>query len=207
MSHSDYLQEELTIVLLGESGVGKTKLVIRYLVDVLKETKTEWDSAMGAVHVKRTMQVDGVSFNMVIWDTSGDKKYDSMAAMYYLGRTAVIICCDISNSYSFVKAKDWALQLTIHSCKIYLCATKNDLCDEIETATLNNIQEYAENIKAKFFVTSSHTGENISELFHTIIEDFISAPCNRKEIKKQKRRRKHVNLRCFWNYQRPKTEI
>lgn len=88
-----------------------------------------------------------------------------MASMYYSDRAAAIICYDITNSHSFMKAKDWILQLKIHSCKIYLCATKKDLCDKIEASDspLNNIQKYAEDIQAKFFATSSRTGENISK--------------------------------------------
>lgn len=86
-----------------------------------------------------------------------------MASMYCSGRAAVVICYDITDSFSFIKAKDWLLQFRIHSCNIYMCATKKDLCNENKAPnpSLDSVQEYAESVKTKFFATSSYTGENI----------------------------------------------
>ncbi|XP_011142200.1 ras-related protein Rab-24 [Harpegnathos saltator] len=199
MSNSDVLEKKLKIVLLGKSGVGKTQLVARFFTDVLNEYEISVDSEVGAIHMKRRMKVDGVSFDIEIWDTAGNEKYDSMALMY-LDQAVVIICYDITDSLSFMKAKDWMLQLTIYSCKIYLCATKNDLCNKNEAPNppLNSVQEYAKSIKKKFFVTSSRTGENVSELFYTIIKDFISSSLTKKELKKHKRTKKTSSWKCCW---------
>ncbi|XP_032675342.1 ras-related protein Rab-24 isoform X2 [Odontomachus brunneus] len=159
------IPNELRIVLLGKSGVGKTSLITRFFNELNdNETSINSRAKTGAICTKRKIQIDEVLFDVEIWDTAGEQKYDSMAPMYCSGRAAVIICYDITDSLSFIKAKEWLLQFRIHSCNIYICATKKDLCNEHKTPNppLNSAQEYAESVMTKFFVTSSYTGENLS---------------------------------------------
>lgn len=96
-------------------------------------------------------------------------RYDAMTRTYYRGAKAAIVCYDITKSNTFQKAKYWVRELRSieENCKVYLCATKKDLCDSgltTDNPDLHNVVErYANGTQTKLFVTSSKTGENVGK--------------------------------------------
>lgn len=102
-----------------------------------------------------------------------------MTKIYYRGAKAAIVCYDVTKPSTFQKAKFWVRELrdVEEECKIYLCGTKKDILsnsDIITTPDIDTVQNYASGIQAKFFLTSSKTGENVVELFTEIANDFLS---------------------------------
>ncbi|XP_064182465.1 ras-related protein Rab-24-like isoform X3 [Anguilla rostrata] len=84
---------------------------------------------------------------------------------------------DLTDSSSFVRLKFWVkeLQNCEQQCKIYLCGTKSDLIEadrSIRQVDYHDAQDYAEEVKAEIFETSSKTGRNVDELFQKVAEDF-----------------------------------
>lgn len=92
-----------------------------------------------------------------------------MTRTYYRGAKAAIICYDITKFSTFQRAKYWVRELRSieENCKVYLCATKKDLCDEgfvsDDPDLQNTVEKYAKGTQTKLFVTSSKTGENVGE--------------------------------------------
>ncbi|CAL1673791.1 unnamed protein product [Lasius platythorax] len=178
---------DLKIVLLGNAMVGKTSLMERYVHDSFNGNRP-YQNTIGTVFAARQVQVNGVSLVMGIWDTAGSEKYDSMTRTYYRGAKAAIVCYDITKLSTFQRAKHWVRELKSveENCKVYLCATKKDLCDEgfvSDDPDLQNIVErYAKGTQTKLFITSSKTGENVDELFDEIVQDFVSNPENLQQV-------------------------
>uniref|UniRef100_A0A670IJH2 Ras-related protein Rab-24 n=1 Tax=Podarcis muralis TaxID=64176 RepID=A0A670IJH2_PODMU len=132
---------------------------------------------IGAAFVAKVMPVGGRTVTLGIWDTAGSERYEAMSRIYYRGAKAAIVCYDLTDSSSFQRAKFWVneLQNFEENCRIYLCGTKCDLLDEDRRRRgidFHDVQDYADEIKAELFETSSKTGQNVDELFMKVAEDY-----------------------------------
>ncbi|XP_003401465.1 ras-related protein Rab-24-like isoform X1 [Bombus affinis] len=176
---------DLKVVLLGNSAVGKTSLVERFVNERFNEGLS-YQNTIGAAFAAKQMQVNGKRLIMGIWDTAGSEKYDAMSRIYYRGAKAAVICYDITKSNTFQRAKFWIRELREieEGCKIYICATKNDILEHgaIPSPNIDVVKTYTAGIRAKLFITSSKTGENVAELFNEIAQDFMSDPNNVQKI-------------------------
>ncbi|XP_051169646.1 ras-related protein Rab-24-like [Leptopilina boulardi] len=170
---------DFKVVLLGDRAVGKTCLIKRFVNDTFNEDVVS--ATIGVAFAAKQIQVDDRKVTMGLWDTSGCERFESMVRGYYRGAKAAIICYDISNLESFKRAKFWIREVreVEDKCKVYLCATKEDVLKNVSASPdLEIVERYAEGIQSKFFITSSKTGSNIAELFEEIAKDYIANPEN-----------------------------
>ncbi len=104
---------QFKVVLLGESAVGKSSLVLRF---VKREFHEFQESTIGAAFLTQTVQITRFQFQNTtvkfeIWDTAGQERYHSLAPMYYRGAQAALIVYDITSKESFLKAQNWVREL------------------------------------------------------------------------------------------------
>ncbi len=99
---------QFKVVLLGESAVGKSSLVLRF---VKREFHEFQESTIGAAFLTQTVQIDDTTVKFEIWDTAGQERYHSLAPMYYRGAQAALIVYDITSKESFLKAQNWVREL------------------------------------------------------------------------------------------------
>lgn len=103
---------EIKVVVLGDKGVGKTALALRF---VEGNFSARYQSTIGAFFLsKRVTSSDGTICKLQIWDTAGQERFRAMAPMYYRNASAAIICFDITNEESFNRMKDWVSELHTH---------------------------------------------------------------------------------------------
>ncbi|KAJ7336696.1 Ras- protein Rab-24 [Desmophyllum pertusum] len=100
-----------------------------------------------------------------------------MSRIYYRGAKAAVLCYDITDKSSFDRAKYWVNELKTYeeSCKIYLCGTKYDMVQsdkKLRHVDYHVTTDYADEIDAKVFETSSKTGHNVEELFFELAQDY-----------------------------------
>merc|ERR1712226_1019035 len=93
------------LVLLGETSVGKSSLVIRFVKGQFHEY------TIGAAFLTQTVVVGDYTVKFEIWDTAGQERYHSLAPMYYRGAAAAIVVYDITSTPSFNRAKTWVKEL------------------------------------------------------------------------------------------------
>jgi small GTP-binding protein len=160
----------IKIVLLGDSSVGKTSLVERFV----HNTFTQFSEAtIGAAF--KTKVFDSIKLD--IWDTAGQERYRSLAPMYYRGAKAALVVYDITNKNSFKNAKLWINELRINSkpnCLIILVGNKSDLQnrevkseDAIKFCNKNDIF---------FKETSAKDAYNIEQIFYIITNNYVKEP-------------------------------
>uniref|UniRef100_A0A8C3KF97 Ras-related protein Rab-24 n=1 Tax=Calidris pygmaea TaxID=425635 RepID=A0A8C3KF97_9CHAR len=164
------------VVLLGQEGVGKSSLVERCAHRRFRPGP--YQNTIGAAFVAKVMSVGEQTVTLGIWDTAGSERYEAMSRIYYRGARAAIVCYDLTDSSSFQRAKFWVneLQNCEEGCRIYLCGTKSDLLEEDRRkrgVDFHDVQDYAEEIKADLFETSSKTGQSVDELFQKVAEDYV----------------------------------
>ena len=87
----------IKLVLLGESAVGKSSLVLRFVKGQFHEYQ---ESTIGAAFLTQTICLDDATVKFEIWDTAGQERYHSLAPMYYRGAQAAIVVYDITNQVS-----------------------------------------------------------------------------------------------------------
>ncbi|XP_067391340.1 ras-related protein Rab-24 [Emydura macquarii macquarii] len=164
------------VVLLGQEFVGKTSLVERYAHS--RFLVGPYQNTIGAAFVAKAMSVGSRTVTLGIWDTAGSERYEAMSRIYYRGARAAIVCYDLTDGSSFQRAKFWVneLQNFEENCRIYLCGTKSDLLEEDRKkrgVDFHDVQDYADEIKAELFETSSKTGQSVDELFRKVAEDYV----------------------------------
>jgi len=157
------------LVLLGESAVGKSSLVLRFARGQFFDYQ---ESTIGAAFITQTMPIDDQIIKFEIWDTAGQERYKSLAPMYYRGASSAIIVYDITNSDSFQKAKGWVKELqrqgnTTANIVIALCGNKSDLESKRKVQT-SEAQSFAEENDLLFMETSAKSSQNVKELFFDI---------------------------------------
>jgi len=99
---------QFKLVLLGESAVGKSSLVLRFVKGQFHEFQ---ESTIGAAFLTQTVCLDDTTVKFEIWDTAGQERYHSLAPMYYRGAQAAIVVYDITNADTFERAKQWVKEL------------------------------------------------------------------------------------------------
>ncbi|XP_022873574.1 ras-related protein RABF2a-like [Olea europaea var. sylvestris] len=117
------------LVLLGDSGAGKSSLVLRFVKGQFIEFQ---ESTIGAAFFSQTVAVNDTNVKFEIWDTAGQERYHSLAPMYYRGAAAAVIVYDISNQESFEQAKKWVRELQAQgnsNTVMALAGNKADLLD------------------------------------------------------------------------------
>ncbi|GMM46808.1 Rab family GTPase [Pichia kluyveri] len=182
-------QSQFKIVLLGESAVGKSSVVQRFVKNSFDEYR---ESTIGAafltqsIHLSKndilssgdndnsittdTIDDDGITVKFEIWDTAGQERYRSLASMYYRNANAAIIVYDITQLESLDKAKYWIKELQRQANKdtiIILTGNKLDLNDE-RKISIDDVNEFTSIYNLLNFEVSAKTGENVNQLFKDI---------------------------------------
>jgi len=158
---------QFKLVLLGDSAVGKSSLVLRF---VKKQFFEYQESTIGAAFLTQTVSVNDFVVKFEIWDTAGQERYHSLAPMYYRGAAAAIVVYDITNRQSFVRAKSWVKELQRQgnpNIVIALSGNKLDLADQ-RKVEIEEAKTYSEENGIMFMETSAKTNTNVTELFKAI---------------------------------------
>uniref|UniRef100_G3NMN7 small monomeric GTPase n=1 Tax=Gasterosteus aculeatus aculeatus TaxID=481459 RepID=G3NMN7_GASAC len=146
---------QFKLVLLGESAVGKSSLVLRFVK---------------AAFLTQTVCLDDTTVKFEIWDTAGQERYHSLAPMYYRGAQAAIVVYDITNEESFARAKTWVKELQRQASPtivIALSGNKADLASK-RAVDFQDAQSYADDNSLLFMETSAKTSMNVNEIFMAI---------------------------------------
>ncbi|KAL9115380.1 MAG: hypothetical protein Q9227_000701 [Pyrenula ochraceoflavens] len=163
---------QFKLVLLGESAVGKSSLVLRFVKDQFDDYR---ESTIGAAFLTQTISLDeNTTVKFEIWDTAGQERYKSLAPMYYRNANCAVVVYDITQASSLDKAKSWIKELQRQANEnivIALAGNKVDMVNEnperraIQTA---DAEGYAREAGLLFFETSAKSATNVRELFTAI---------------------------------------
>lgn len=159
---------KVKLVLLGDSGVGKSCIVLRFVRGQFDPTSKV---TVGASFLSQTIALqDSTTVKFEIWDTAGQERYAALAPLYYRGASVAVIVYDITSTESFEKAQYWVKELQKHGTPeivMALVGNKADLQDRREVSVEDG-SEYAESNGMFFIETSAKTADNINELFEEI---------------------------------------
>ena len=163
---------ELKVVLLGDSRVGKTCIVGKFVTGNTLETT---QPTVGVAFLSKTITVDDKDYKLNVWDTAGQEQYRGMAPMYYRNSKIAIICFDITCSQSYDSVQYWIEELRRNieeDITIIICGNKCDLESERQIS-FESASKAAEEQNALYCETSAVTGAGIDRMFQLAVSRTI----------------------------------
>ena len=153
------------VVLVGDTNVGKTAIVLRYSLGDYRNT----ESTIGANSVVCGVKLSGEKqVNLNVWDTAGHDDFRCLLPMYTRDAEVAIVVFDVSSKESFLHLEDWLSRFEDSTqCRMFLVGNKIDLTPEVKDT---EIETFCKTRNLDYFVTSAKTGEGIDVLFYAIAE-------------------------------------
>ena len=158
------------VVIVGDSFVGKTNIMSKYLKNEFHEDSK---ATVGVEFGSRQFNIDGHIIKAQIWDTAGQERYKAITSAYYKGAKGAFIVYDITRKESFDNVTKWAEQLKSSADKnltIIIIGNKIDLEDQRQVKTEDG-QNKANELESAFIETSASSGTNIDKAFEKMINE------------------------------------
>ncbi|OIV99015.1 hypothetical protein TanjilG_32274 [Lupinus angustifolius] len=161
----DYL---FKVVLIGDSGVGKSNLLSRFTKN---EFNLESKSTIGVEFATRTLNVDDKIIKAQIWDTAGQERYRAITSAYYRGAVGALLVYDVTRRASFENVDRWLKELRNHTDSnivVMLVGNKSDLRHLVAVSTEDG-KSYAEKESLYFIETSALEATNVENAFAEVL--------------------------------------
>lgn len=161
----DYL---FKVVLIGDSGVGKSNLLSRF---TRNEFSLESKSTIGVEFATRSINVDGKMIKAQIWDTAGQERYRAITSAYYRGAVGALLVYDITRHVTFENVERWLKELrdhTEHNIVVMLVGNKSDL-RHLRAVSTEDAQTFAEREGLYFIETSALESTNVENAFKQVL--------------------------------------
>ncbi|XP_012990987.4 ras-related protein Rab-25 isoform X3 [Esox lucius] len=156
------------VVLIGESGVGKSNLLSRY-------TKNEFThdsrTTIGVEFSTRTVQLDAITIKAQIWDTAGLERYRAITSAYYRGAVGALLVYDITKHLTYESVERWLKELYDHAdphIVVMLVGNKGDL-GSVRTVPTEEAKDFAEKKGLLFIETSALDSTNVEDAFQEVL--------------------------------------
>ena len=192
--------ETLKIVLVGESGVGKTSIITQYIDNIFQKDQ---QSTIGGTFSTKTVKCgNGKILKLEIWDTAGQERYRSVTKLFYKDANAAILVYDITNKFSFEEIQNyWFGQVKDSAPEniiIAIVANKLDLYEN-EQVDETIARKYAQDNNALFASTSAKNTSGIEDLFLEIAKKYSGTDSayviqEKEENKEYKKIKKSVKI-------------
>jgi len=168
--HEDIFDVILKVVLIGDSGVGKSNLLSRY---TRNEFNIESKSTIGVEFATRSITIDGKQVKAQIWDTAGQERFRAITNTYYRGAVGALLVYDVSKLSTYEHVSQWLKELRDQGDPgliILMVGNKSDLV-ESRAVTTEEASTFAEENGLKFIETSAMNASNVEEAFTTILTE------------------------------------
>lgn len=183
------------VTLLGDSGVGKSSLIARYISGIFMRDGV---STTGANYSQKIVELNNTRLRLNLWDTAGEEKYRALGKNFY--RDSFIICLiyDITRRQSFQSIKDiWYPDVKKYGEKYNVIALVGNKCDRFEEEEVKEEEacNYAKEIGAEFFLTSARTGDGIDPMFDSLAISYLGPEFAKKLDDMDKGKNKNIKIK------------
>jgi small GTP-binding protein len=170
---SDYNYASKVLV-IGDSGCGKSALIMRYCDNEYTET---YFNTIGVDFKTKIKEINNVRIKINIWDTAGQEKFRSLVSSYYRNADIVILTFDLTNICSFKNLEYWHSEIDFlnnYKKTIILVGTKCDNSDNNIIVNKDEIDGFCKKYDIKYYETSAKKNINIDILFDDIFQEIYN---------------------------------
>lgn len=195
VDHYDYL---FKIILLGDSGVGKTSIILRFSDN---SYNPDFHSTIGVDFRVSQQTINNKSVKLQLWDTAGQERFRNIVSSYYRVAHAALFIFDITNLASFENITMWigeSENFFKDSVAKFLVGNKSDL-EHKRTVSVDKAQSYAERMGMKYLEVSAKTADHVNETFHNITSVLIDKHSSTPGVDFNKRTVTKQEKSCCWN--------
>lgn len=168
----------LKVIILGDSGVGKTSLMHRY---VNNKYSQQYKATIGADFLTKEVNVDDKVATMQIWDTAGQERFQSLGVAFYRGADCCVLVYDVTNTKSFENIKTWRDEFLVHAnvsspdtFPFIMLGNKIDSEENKKVVSTKSAQELAQSLgNIPVFFTSAKDAINVDNAFEEIARNAL----------------------------------
>ena len=187
------------VLMLGDSGVGKTSLTRRFVQD---EFSTSYMHTIGIDFLEKIIEIstnesEKVKVKLQIWDTAGQERFRSLIRPYYRGASGVVLVYDVTDESTFEHLKQWLVSINenISDCQVVhkiIVGNKLDLADEgHRRVNKERGNVLAKGCKCSFMEVSAKDGRGVEEAFAKLAQTVVASLTSTTEFYSGKER---INL-------------
>ncbi|MGY5859999.1 MAG: Rab family GTPase [Candidatus Thorarchaeota archaeon] len=160
-------------VLVGEGGVGKTSLAIRYTEDRFDQ---QMKMTIGVNFATKKVNVAGSDITLLLWDLGGQPRFQDVVMDYFRGSKLAIAVYEVSRPFTMLRLEDWIARLhgSVPDCDIFLVANKIDERIEGMGVTPEEAKEFAAKWDAQTFEVSAKSGQGVNDMFDAAAQYLVS---------------------------------
>ena len=169
---------KLKVVVVGDSGVGKTNLIKRFISNTFNENSK---ATVGVEFLSKSYKINEKVFKIEIWDTAGQERYKSITAAYYKGAKGALVVYDTTQKPSFENIDKWMTEIKDKASpdmKLIIVGNKTDLVDQKQVTTEEALGK-AKDLESPLMEASAKDGNNVKEAFYDLLREMY------KEIRKK----------------------
>ena len=178
----------LKILLIGDSMVGKTCLLLNYVDHVFPEDHI---ATIGVEYKDKYITKDNYNIRLQLWDTAGQERFNSITKNIYRGANGVLFVYDITNRQSFNSVKKWIKETESfdEDIKGIILGNKIDLEDE-RKVDKDELEEFGKERQMKVMEISAKSNINVNECFDLIIEELLDKKTEGEIMERYSRKKK-----------------
>ena len=169
------------VLLLGNSDVGKSSLILRYVDQVWSDT---FVPTIGVDFKVKTLEIDNKQIKMQIWDTAGQVRFRNVISSYFRGSHGILLIYDITNRDSFKNLENWLIEIEKNASQNVLkilIGNKNDLVNDREIQSEEG-QAFANRNGMEFIETSAKMNTNVTEAFEALAKLMMKFNSENKNV-------------------------
>ncbi|KAI8341055.1 ras family-domain-containing protein [Chlamydoabsidia padenii] len=185
----DYL---IKLLLIGDSGVGKSCLLLRFSDDSFTPS---FITTIGIDFKIRTIELDGKRIKLQIWDTAGQERFRTITTAYYRGAMGILLVYDVTDERSFGNVRNWFSNIEQHAnegVNKILIGNKCDM-EEKRVVTKEQGETLANELGIQFMETSAKANIGVEEAFFDLARDIKKRLIDTQQTQ-QTRQREEVRL-------------
>lgn len=157
----------MKLLLVGDSGVGKSCLLLRFVEDKFNPS---FITTIGIDFKIRTIESKGKKIKLQVWDTAGQERFRTITTAYYRGAMGIVLIYDVTDARTFENVENWFQTVTQHAnddAQIFLVGNKLD-DEENRQVSREQGQQVAQRLNIPFLEASAKTNDNVESIFYEL---------------------------------------
>jgi len=168
LNHKEKVDANVKLLLIGDSGVGKSCLLMRYCEDAFSES---FITTIGIDFKVRTLEMDGKKVRVSVWDTAGQERFQTILPAYYRGAHGIMLVYDVTDGKSFDNVARWSKQIEQHAQPGVMRMLVANKCDMVadRVVSVEDGQALAKSLDCLVFETSAKSNLNVTPAFSALV--------------------------------------